>query len=138
MIALACAAVLTIAAGFHFYWGLGGRVGYDAAIPRRPGGERLLNPTPSGAYLVGIALIAAAAMLLATAQVRPAPVPSPVLHGAVTLMGTGFVVRGTWFSQYAGLLKSVRTSRFARYDTLLCSPLCLVLGVSMLLVGARS
>lgn len=135
MIATGCAAVLLIAAAFHFYWGLGGRVGYEAAIPRKSSGECLLNPGPWGAHGVGIALVAAAAMLLATAGVVPSPLPHPLLSGIAAILGGGFVVRGIWFSRYAGLLKSVRTSSFARYDTVLYSPICLVLGAAIVLVS---
>ena len=131
-VAFFCVAILLFGAGFHFYWGLGGRVGYEASIPRRQNGERLFSPPNWGAHLVGVVLVISCWLVLAFIQFISSPMPHSWVHFLVTCMAVGFIVRALWASPYGGLFKSVRNSEFARYDTVLYSPLFLILGAGLL------
>ena len=129
-----CIAILLFGAAFHFYWGFGGRVGYEASIPRRITGERLFTPPSWGAHLVGIVLVVASWLVLAVAQIVSFPLPLAWARCLVMVMAVGFIIRALWASPYGGLFKSVRNSAFAHYDTVLYSPLFLVLGAGLLYV----
>lgn len=126
-----CVAILLFGAVFHFYWGLGGRVGYEASIPRRTTGERLFTPPDWGAHLVGLILVAASWLVLAVAGIVSSPVPLTWARSFVMFMAAGFIVRALWASPYGGLFKSVRNSAFAHYDTVLYSPAFLLLGFGL-------
>lgn len=133
---LVCTLVLLGAAGFHLYWGFGGRVGYAAALPQHPGGERVFTPSAGGAIAVGVLLLAAAALtaLLGTLAMQrasgagPAPLALRCVAGAMALV---FTLRAVGPFRYAGWFKAVRDTYFARYDTWLYCPLCLVLGIGL-------
>lgn len=129
-----CVAILLFGAAFHFYWGFGGRVGYEASIPRRVTGERLFTPPNWGAHLVGFVLVAACWLVLAVAKIVSFPLPVAWARWPVMVMAVGFILRALWASPYGGLFKSVRNSAFAHYDTVLYSPLFLVLGAGLLYV----
>jgi len=132
-----CLAILLFGAAFHFYWGFGGRIGYEASLPRRSTGERLFEPPWWGGHLVGVVLVVACWLVLAAAQVVSFPFPVAWARCAVTLMGAGFIMRSVWGTPYGGFLKSHRNSEFARYDTWLYSPLFLALGLGLLYVARQ-
>jgi hypothetical protein len=136
MIAALVAAILVFAAGFHFYWGFGGRVGFDAALPQRPDGQRVFTPGPLGAHLVGALLLAIVLVVAAQAGwlarwFDAPPPPATWLRSAVGLLAAVFLVRALGAFEYAGWFKRVRDTRFARFDTWFYCPLCLVLGLGI-------
>jgi hypothetical protein len=51
---------------------------------------------------------------------------------ALLLVGAAFVARALVPNRYVGFLKAVRTTRWAKYDTRLYSPLFLALGLLIL------
>lgn len=132
-----CLGILLFGAAFHFYWGFGGRVGYEASLPRRATGERLFEPPWWGGHLVGVVLVIACWLVLAAAQMVSFPLPLASARGLVRVMGAGFILRSLWATPYGGFFKSHRHSRFARYDTWLYSPLLLVLGSGLLYVAQQ-
>lgn len=137
MIAALCAALLVFAAGFHFYWGFGGRVGFDAALPQRAGsGQRVFTPSARGAHLVGALLLVMVMLVAAQAGWLggwfPAwPLPAAWTRAAVALLAAVFLVRALGAFEYAGWFKRVRDTRFARFDTWFYCPLCLVLALGL-------
>jgi hypothetical protein len=131
MIELPCVAILLFAAAFHFYWGLGGRVGWQAALPQRPGGERAFTPRSGAAHAVGLMLVLAVLIIGMHTGVLPLPVPAWATRGAVALMSLVFLVRAFGWFRYAGWFKTVRDTRFGRYDTWFYCPLCLALGLGL-------
>jgi hypothetical protein len=131
MIDLLCVAILLFAAGFHFYWGLGGRVGWQAALPQRANGERVFTPSPGAAHAVGALLVLAVLVIGVHTRVLPLPVPGWASRAAVALMALVFLVRAFGWFRYAGWFKAVRDTHFGRYDTWFYCPLCLVLGLGL-------
>jgi hypothetical protein len=128
---LLCAAILLFAAGFHFYWGLGGRVGWQAALPTQGDGQRAFTPRSGATHAVGLMLVLAVLIIGMHAGVLPALVPAWATRAAVALMALVFLVRAFGWFRHAGWLKAVRDTRFARYDTWFYCPLCLVLGLGL-------
>jgi hypothetical protein len=131
IIDLLCTAILLSAAGFHFYWGLGGRVGWQAALPQQSGGERAFTPRAGAAHAVGAVLLLAVLIIGVHTRVLPLPVPAWATRAAITLMSSIFLVRAFGWFRYAGWFKAVRDTRFGRYDTWFYCPLCLVLGLGL-------
>ena len=130
-IGLLCAAILLFAAGFHFYWGLGGRIGWQAALPQHPGGERVFTPSTRAAHAVGALLVLAVLIIAVHTRVLPLPLPDWATRAAVALMSLVFLVRAFGWFRYAGWFKTVRDTHFGRYDTWFYCPLCLVLGLGL-------
>jgi len=138
-VAGACIAILALAAAFHFYWGLGGRTGSGVSLPHHEDGSVVIvKNSGAGAIVVGLALVAVALLVLALVDAFAAPVPRAWLRTGVALWAVIFIARAISWSRYVGMFKRVRHTRFARYDTWLYSPLCLLLGLGLFYLVAAS
>jgi hypothetical protein len=136
MLLVPALAIIAFAAAFHLHWALGGRLGYSVSLPQRPDGtpvmaHRLAWWRPAaGAVALGLALLAL--LLLAHAGHLPLPVPTSLARAALIAIGAAFVARALVPNRYVGFLKSLRTTRWARFDTRLYSPLFLLLGLLLI------
>jgi hypothetical protein len=129
-------AIIAFAAGFHLHWALGGRTGYSVSLPQRPDGvpmmaDRLRWWRPAAAG-VALGLAALAWLLLADAGRLPSPLPPRLLRLVLLAAGAAFAARALVPNRYVGFLKTLRTTRWAKYDTRLYSPLFLALGLLIL------
>lgn len=132
-------AIIAFAAAFHLHWALGGRLGYSVSLPQRPDGTPVMaHRLPwwrPAAGAVALALLALAWLLLAQAGRLPAPLPPDLARPVLLATGAAFVARALVPNRYVGFFKSLRGTRWARFDTRLYSPLFLLLG---LLVAAQA
>jgi hypothetical protein len=129
-------AIIAFAASFHAYWALGGRLGYSVSLPQRPDGvpvmaDRLPWWRPA-AGAVALGLAALAALLLGHAGILPLPLPRGLARAALLATGGAFVARALVPNRYVGFFKSLRATRWARYDSRLYSPLFLLLGLLLI------
>ena len=130
-----CSAILLFASGFHFYWGFGGRVATDVALPQREDGSPVIETTALGAIAVALVLALVLLLVLGFAGIVHLPLPQSWLRAGTMLWAVIFAARALSWSRYVGLFKRIRTTRFARYDTWFYSPLCLVLGRGFFYLG---
>ena len=136
--AIVCAAILLFGAAFHLYWGCGGQVGSSVALPQRGDGTAAFKSTRFGAILVAIFLAGCLGLVVALSVPIQLPVPQRWLRIAVAALSVLFLARALSWYKYVGLFKSIRTTRFAKYDTWLYSPLCLLLALSLIGVALLS
>lgn len=128
-------AVIFALLGFlHLYWAGGGRFGRGAAIPTA-GGERLLNPSPLGTILVAAALFAAVLVVFGRLKIWGAFVPGWIFYVGTWVISVLFLLRTIGDFRYVGFFKSVSGTDFARWDTLVFSPLCLFIAVAAFLIS---
>ena len=139
--AVAALAIIAFAAGFHLHWAFGGRRGFGVSLPQRPDGQpvlrHLLHWWRPAALLVALGLVLLGGLVAVRALGLRHPLDPDLLDLALLATGAAFVARAVVPNRYVGLFKRLRTTRWARYDTRLYSPLFLILGVSLILV-ARS
>ncbi|MBA1144634.1 DUF3995 domain-containing protein [Mesorhizobium neociceri] len=124
-----CSAILLLGAGFHLYWGFGGRIGAGVALPRREDGTPAIKETAFGAMAVGLILVLVLLLVLGFAGAVHLPLSQSLLKAGIILWAIIFTARALSWSQYFGLFKRVRTTRFASYDSWFYSPSCLLLGL---------
>jgi hypothetical protein len=126
-------AIIAFAAGFHLYWALGGRIGFSVSLPQRPDGAPVMaHRLPwwrPAAGAVALALAALALLLLAYAGHLPLPLPRRIAGAALLAVAAAFAARALVPNPYVGFFKSLRGTRWARYDTRLYSPLFLLVGL---------
>jgi hypothetical protein len=126
-------AIIAFAAGFHLHWALGGRVGFPVSLPQRADGTPVMaHRLPwwrPAAGAVALALAALAWLLLAYTGHLPPPLPRGPARAALLVAAAAFALRALVPNPYVGFLKSLRGTRWARYDTRLYSPLFLLLGL---------
>ena len=138
-IIVVCMAILGLAAAFHFYWALGGSIGSGVSLPHREDGTAVVvKNKAAGAFAVGFVLVAVLLLVLALTGAIRVPMPQFWLRAGVALWAVVFVARAVSWSNYVGMFKRVTKTRFARYDTWLYSPLCLLLGCGLFYLALAS
>ena len=129
-------ALLLLAIGLlHGYWAFGGRWASRVVIPEI-GGNSAFRPSVAATVAVAFALFTAAALVAGRLNLWQ----SNLLPGWVFRVGTWvlagvFLVRAIGDLRLVGFFKKVRDTSFARWDTRLFSPLCLCIGLVMILLA---
>lgn len=121
-------AVLFLVGCVHLYWLFGGRGGFAIAVPTRNDTKQpFFRPRRFEIAAVTLIFWAAAVLLLMYAEIIPAIGPSwlPMFTG--WSLAVVFLLRAIGEFRALGFFKSIRNTPFARMDTLIYSPLCLIL-----------
>jgi hypothetical protein len=118
--------IFLLIAALHFYWAAGGRWGVDAAAPVNEQGQKFLNTGTIPSIIVGSGLLLFAsyyALPLIAFQIL-----SPkILQVIGWIIPAIFLIRAVGDFRYVGLMKKLKTSRFAVQDTKYFTPLCLLI-----------
>lgn len=134
-------AIIAFAAGFHLHWAFGGTYGFSVSLPQEPDGrpiqDNLLPLWRVGALFVALGLLAIGALVLDRAGVIQTDLDRRLVTGVIAIAGAAFVARSLAWHRYVGIFKTLRATRWARYDTLLYCPLFFALGASLLYLAAR-
>ncbi len=131
---IAATIILMLIAAIHFYWAMGGSTGKAGAIPTI-GAKPIFTPTRRVTAAVGGALLLMASLVAATGgAVAP---PAPALHIATALLALAFAARAIGDFRYVGFFKQVTGGAFARRDSYLYSPLCLLIAALIGVVAIR-
>ncbi len=137
MIAGAAASIiLAVLAVIHFYWAAGGTFGKSSTIPMRDG-KPIFAPTPFTTIVVALGLFAMAALNAAKIGWIAAPGISRFMRAGLWLTAAIFLLRAIGDFRYVGFFKHRCENRFAKLDTLLYSPLCLLLAC-LITISANS
>jgi len=127
-IAILTITILIIMALFHFYWAFGGKLGLDKALPTHEG-IQLLNPSRALTFFVGIILVGFAYIAYALHFYDFTLQDKTLYQYSGIFLAILFTLRAIGEFNMVGFFKKIHDTPFAKYDTLLFSPLCLVLGV---------
>lgn len=120
---------LMLAAGLvHFYWALGGKRLKEHVLPTRQSGEKLFKPSWQGTFAVGLALCAVSSAVLSTIFTERA-LPSPLFWLCV-MFSVIFFFRFIGDTRYVGFFRRERGTAFARYDSLIYTPLSLLFAIA--------
>lgn len=129
------ALILSSLALLHVYWAFGGGWGAKDAVPHYEG-KPLFKPGPGACTAVAALLVLAAAVVWSKAF-GWLPPSLPTYWSTVGTFGVALVFMGRAVGDFrwVGVFKRERSSRFARLDSRVYSPLCLLLGIGALLVA---
>ena len=135
--ALVAVTLLVLIAATHVYWALGGRTGKSAAIPERHG-LPAIRPSSTATFLVAMALLIAASVVAIQAGLILQGQFQPYVLVVSVLLAVIFLARAVGDFRYVGFFKRIVGSRFARLDTWVFSPLCILLAFLIVdaIVGA--
>ena len=120
---LLLAITFSILSGFHLYWLFGGVYGLNKAVPTVPGKEA--GYPPKFATLT-VALVLALFSYEYYAKVFEVESLLSWLEWLIPLL---FFIRAIGEFKYVGFFKSVKHTEFAKADTKLFSPLCLLISI---------
>jgi len=129
-IAFAVALVFVVLAAWHFRMALQPSTGAGGAVPT-VSGKPLFVPSKKATAAVGLVLLLFAALVVATAGLVEVGVSPVLLSWLCLALALGLFARAVGEFKYVGFFKRVRGSRFATLDTLVYSPLCLLLAVGV-------
>lgn len=127
-------ATFTMLALLHIYWAAGGRALKLAAVPE-VSGQRAFSPSAAATLAVAAALLAAALVVAAASGLLRVPVPAVLIDLAVFGLALVLFARAVGDFHLVGFFKRVRGTNFARADTRIYSPLCLLLSLGVFAVG---
>lgn len=119
-------------AGLHFYWVAGGRLALEGALPAA-GDRPLFTPGPLAGAAIGLALTAAAIVSALRGGLLSLELPARWAEVGTWVLALLFALRAIGDFRYVGFFKRVRGTLFARRDSLVYTPLCLL--ISMLAVA---
>jgi hypothetical protein len=122
---------------WHVYWLLGGCVGRDAAIPEVDG-KPVSQPSVVVTFIVAVALALCALLIAATAGFVSLPLSRTVLAWLTRALAGVLLLRAIGDFRLVGFFKRIRDTRFARLDTAVYSPLCLLLAIGSSIIGFES
>ncbi|MBR9884050.1 MAG: DUF3995 domain-containing protein [Oceanospirillales bacterium] len=116
----------------HLYWALGGEFGVTAALPEANGAPQF-KPDLWATLLIAMLLVAfagLAGLLGLDTGISESHLGLAAYAGLA--VGGVLLLRAIGETRYVGFLKRVKGTRFARYDTWLYSPFCLLAGLAFL------
>lgn len=130
--------VLAAIAALHVYWALGGRWGFEAALPQDANGQLVIYP---GAMSCLVVAVGSGGMAWFYGSMILPPVWNPLPSAWQPYVGwvivAIFAIRGIGDVRYCGVTRQLKTTDFARRDRLYFTPLCwiiaaLALGLQLL------
>ena len=127
VIALLVVGVFVTLGLIHAYGALGGKIS-SASVPESHG-EPAFTPSRTATLLVAFALLASAYAVAASGHIVNSPLARWPRFAAYALAAV-FFARAVGDFRLVGFFKSPSTSRFARLDTILYSPLCLAVALA--------
>ena len=129
--------VFLMLAVWHFYMAWAPATGASGAVPSVDG-KPLFVPSTRATVAVGVVLLMCAVLVAAAGGVLLLDVPVVALRWLSFALALGLLARAVGDFRYVGFFKRERGSRFASFDSLMYSPLCLLLAVGVFVVGLQS
>jgi hypothetical protein len=114
----------------HFNWVLGGKWGFEAALPTNEAGKRVLNPKKLDSLIVALCLAFFGAFYLFQGVFTEFQIPIWLTTYGGWIIPVIFLFRAVGDFVYVGFFKTIKTTPFAKMDTELFSPLCLFLALA--------
>lgn len=134
VIAIVVGSVLFALSAIHWYWVAGGKRGSIAAIPSN-GSELLFQPSRLATGMVASALALAGWFVLELGGVFAQLLfPDWLLLFGGCALSIVFIARSIGEFRWLGFFKKRRDTVFAKWDSLLYSPLCLCIGIAVMML----
>ena len=130
LLSIIVCAVFAMLAVWHFVMAFSDLSGESAAMPSVEG-KPLFKPSRAATIAVGVVLILFGLLVATTSGMLQIGLPKMLLVWLSYALALGLLARAIGDFKYVGFFKRVRGSRFASMDTLVYSPLCLLLATGV-------
>lgn len=134
LISIIVFSVFIFLSGIHFYWALGGRWGSQSVFPTKDEHTKPQMPGAIPTFIVAFGLFAMGLFILLKAGFIPLSIPSWLNSYGLWILGGIFIVRAIGDFNYVGFFKKIKTTGFGKNDTKYYSPLCLLLGILIIIL----
>ncbi|MEO9871701.1 DUF3995 domain-containing protein [Ekhidna sp.] len=118
----------------HFSWALGNSWGFENSLPQNEDGELVLKPSRRDSAIVGIGLLLFGTFYLIKVGLVTLELPTWAVSIASLVIPLIFILRAIGDRKYVGFFKSIKSTAFAKKDTKYYSPLCLIIGLTGLMI----
>lgn len=111
----------------HFYWAMEGTWWFKESLPTTSEGKQVLNPTVLDCVIVGFFLMSFSGFYFLASGYFSFDLSyrlTVILKWVIPLL---FLLRSIGEFKYVGFFKKVVGTEFSRWDTLIYSPLCLMI-----------
>lgn len=125
---------LTFLSAIHFYWGFGGRWGSQAVFPTKDVAIKLQVPGAIPTFIVAFGLLAMGLFMLHKGNIINFQIPSWLDKYGLFVIAGIFIIRAFGDFKYVGFFKKIKRTKFGQNDTKYYSPLCLTIGVLIMLM----
>lgn len=113
----------------HFYWAAGGQFGFENTLPTNQEGVRMLDPQTIDCIIGGIVFTFFGSIYAISLKSMNSKFAKAILNICLWFIPIIFMLRAIGDFNYVGFFKEIKNTNFAYYDTILYSPLCLVIAV---------
>ena len=118
----------------HFYWLLGGKSGFAESLPENKDGRKVISPQKKDSFIVAAGLLAMFFFVQIRINVLPVSIPHWLMKYGLWAISVIFIVRSIGDFRYVGFFKKIKHSVFAKYDSRYYSPLCLLTGITGIVI----
>jgi hypothetical protein len=134
IIALTLFAIFLFLSGIHFYWAFGGRWGEDSVLPAKSNNQKIIQPGLFATIMVALVLLTFALFILIKAGLLQTTLPTWLQQYGLYILAGLFIIRAIGDFKYVGFTKKLKGTKFALMDTKWYSPLCLGIGILLILL----
>lgn len=113
----------------HFSWVFGGTFCFAQSIPTKENGGRLFNPKKIDSAVVGIVLTLFGIFYILKSGIFEVYPPEWLMKYGSWVIPSLFILRAIGEFKYVGFFKTIKNTAFAKVDSKIFSPLCLLIGI---------
>ncbi|WP_243396225.1 DUF3995 domain-containing protein [Leptospira hartskeerlii] len=129
------ASILFFLSALHIYWAFGGKLKSITVIPET-NGKPTFVPSRGLTLLVALALFGFGTVALwSSGNIFYPNRMSAIFSFLISFI---FLGRAVGDFQLVGYFKKIKNTKFAKYDYLIYSPVCIILGISYSYLGWKS
>jgi len=121
----------------HFYWGFGGQWGNGAVIPTKEDNVKAEMPGVVPTFIVAFGLLGFGLVVLMNALELDFKLPfwlEIIRRYGLWFIASIFIIRAIGEFNYVGVFKKYKQTEFGRNDTKYYSPLCLTIGILVIIL----
>lgn len=129
ILALILFLVFLLLSAVHFFWILRGRTDGRGVFPTKDDSVSAKMPGVVPTLVVAFSLLAVALFMLVKAGLLNISIPLWLNTYGLWILAAAFIIRAIGEFRYVGFFKKIKHTTFGQNDTKYYSPLCLVIGV---------
>lgn len=138
VIAIILFLIFLFISSIHFYWAFGGKWGSDSVLPTKDDSNtKVLNPTMLASLIVGFGLLGFGLFVLTASRIITLDLPYWIDLCGLWIIAGIFILRAIGDFNYVGFFKKIKQTKFGRNDTKYFSPLCLIIGVLIIILELK-
>ncbi len=121
--------IFSILSGLHFYWLFGGVWGLSKSIPTKNNKELVLKISKVATLIVAIVLGLVGLLYFSKLEFINFHYTHWMLDYSYWIIPIIFILRAVGDFNYVGIFKKIKDTEFAKADSKIVIPLCLIIGI---------